>query len=147
MEQQNVGVALDDDRGALAGDVRAGLVEPVDDLALAEQRAFLRVQVLRRATPGHLAGAEPAHPAAHVRQREHGAPPEPVAAAARRRQPGPRELLAPKPLALAPRRTSRSPFTGAYPTRYVWAVSRVIPRSSRYARACSASAASHRNRA
>ena len=94
VQGEDVGVPLDDDRVPRRGDRAAGAVEAVEHLRLVEERAFGRVQVLRRLAAGHLAGAEAADPSADVGQREHEPPPEPVdrAAPPTAREPGLPEL-------------------------------------------------------
>ena len=72
-ERDHVGVALDDDGAVLLRDRGPGEVEPVEDVALLEQLALGRVDVLalERVVVVELPRLEADHPAARVREREH----------------------------------------------------------------------------
>ena len=93
-QREHVGVALDDDRALLLRDRGARAVEPVEQVALAEELALGRVDVLRaqRVVLAQLARLEAAHPPARVGQREEQAPVE-VVVAAPVDEPGRGELL------------------------------------------------------
>ena len=93
-EGDHVGVALDDARPVRAGDVQAGEVEAVDDVALLEQLGLGGVHVFRleRVVVVESPGLEAEHAAARVGEREDEAPLE-VVAAARARQPDGTKLL------------------------------------------------------
>ena len=84
VQGEHVGVALDHDRALLLRDRRARAVEAVEQVALAEELALRRVDVLRaqRIVLAQLARLEPAHAPARVGQREEQAPVEVVVAAA-----------------------------------------------------------------
>ena len=71
-QREHVGVALDDDRALLLRDRRARAVEPVEQVALAEQLALRRVDVLRaeRIVLAQPARLEPDDAAARVGERE-----------------------------------------------------------------------------
>ena len=92
-EREHVGVALDDDRPLLLRDRRPRAVEPVEQVALAEELALGRVDVLRaqRVVLAQLARLEAAHPAARVGEREEQ-PPREVVVAAPVDEPGGGEL-------------------------------------------------------
>ena len=93
-QRDHVGVALDDDRPVLLRDRGPGEVEAVEDVALLEQLALGRVDVLalERVVVVELAGLEPDHPAARVGEREHQ-PRREVVVAALVRQPGRTQLV------------------------------------------------------
>src|SRR5262249_8718686 len=71
-EREHVGVALDDHGALLLGDRGARAVEAVEQVALAEELALGRVDVLRaqRVVLAELPGLEPAYAPARVRERE-----------------------------------------------------------------------------
>ena len=83
-QREHVGVPLDDDRPVLARDRLPRRVEPVEEVALAEQLALRRVDVLRlqRIVVVELPRLEAAHAAARIGEREDDAPVEVVVAAA-----------------------------------------------------------------
>ena len=83
-QREDVGVSLDDDRAILLRDLRAGSVEAVEEVALAEELALGRVDVLRlqRVVVVELARLEAAHAAARVGEREDDPALEVVVAAA-----------------------------------------------------------------
>jgi hypothetical protein len=71
-QRDHVGIPLDDDRPILAGDRLLGEIEAVQEVALAEQLALRRVDVLRlqRVVPVELPGLEAADASAPVGQRK-----------------------------------------------------------------------------
>ena len=93
-QRDHVGVALDHDRPVLLRDRRPSEVEAVENVALLEQLALGRVDVLplQRVVVVELARLEPDHPAARVGEREHQ-PRREVVVAALVRQPGGAQLV------------------------------------------------------
>ena len=93
-ERDHVGVPLDDDGAILARDRLPCSVEPVEEIALAEQLALGRVDVLRlqRVVVVELPRLETTHPAARVGERKDDAALEVVVAAAVR-EPDREQLL------------------------------------------------------
>ena len=93
-QREHVGVSLDDHAAVLLRDRLPRGVEPVEQVALAEQLALARVDVLRRqrVVVVELARLEAADAAAGVGEREHD-PPLEVVVATRVRETNGRELV------------------------------------------------------
>ena len=150
MERDHVGVALDDHHPPGLGRRGAGHVLPVDDLALVEDLAVGRVEVLRLLVRLHRARAEAEDVALGVGERERHAPAEaidvPRAAPARLDQARGEQLLR----ASSPRAGSRAGRGRRRPARSPRGRRAARPpsgpRRARYSRAKAASGDSHSTR-
>ena len=137
VQREHVGVALDHDRALLLRDRRPRAVEAVEQVALAEELALGRVDVLgaQRVVLAQLPRLEPAHAPARVGQREEQAPVEVVVARGGWRGRLRRSSCAVNPFSRAFRASVAPP--GASPSRNSRQTSSPRPRLSRYARAAS----------
>ena len=116
----HVGVALDHDGAVLLRDRRPGEVEPVENVALLEQLALRRVDVLplQRVVVVQLARLEADHPASGIGEREHQ-PRREVVVASLVGEPGCTQLLGGEPLLTRLARRARCPARarGGTPSR------------------------------
>ena len=78
MQLDDIGVALDHDRAAGAADRWAGLVQPVQQLALLEEAVSRELMYFAPSSPGITPAGEAPYAAARIGQREHQAAAEDV---------------------------------------------------------------------